>query len=366
METLYEKLEKTINDESSYYYKKISNQIGLIDLIPNNNVAINFIMEYFYTGGKSSLFLSDHEFSRAKHVIMSYFLGVMILNNTNLKQKLNAYIKKELNHISNIFYEENDNTLYFWYLTALFHDIGYIFENKVTTKELSENERSDIFLDSTSINGQVYSFKLNTNRFSVNTYHKYYLYAFKNLKIHEHGFLGGNMLFNRMKDNLVKKIKNEASYDNAFNIKSFVSEDLHWSINHLDIYRMLSFVVMEHNIWRLEDESLAREYGLDNLLLDNYKRIDSDNEPLLFLLSLVDAIEPFQKFDNEIGNKNPNFEVFLNFLNNTKIEFEANKVKISNFTQDILFKEVENSVRDIKKWMNVEFKKVAYSFEISW
>jgi hypothetical protein len=366
METLYEKLEKTINDESSYYYKNNSYQITLKELVANNNVAINFIMEYFYTGGKSSLFLTDQDFIRAKHVIMSYFLGVMVLNNTNLKQKLNQYIKKELNHIPHIFYGENDNTLYFWYLTSLFHDIGYIFENKVTTKELSENERSDIFMDSTSVNGQVYSFKLNTNRFSINTYHKYYLYAFKNLKIHEHGFLGGNMLFNRMKDNLIKKIKNDSAYNSALNIKSFFSEDLYLSINHLDSYRMLSFVIMEDNIWRLDNESLAREYGLDNLLLDNYKRIDSGNETLLFLLSLVDAIEPFKKFDNEIGNKNPNFEVFLNFLKNTRIEFEENKVKISNFTQDILFKEVENSVRDIKKWMNVEFKKGAYSFEISW
>ncbi|MDD3712622.1 MAG: hypothetical protein PHZ28_03895 [Candidatus Izemoplasmatales bacterium] len=366
METLFKRLEMTLNDENSYYYNKYFDYLGLKDLVANNSIATNFIMEYFYTGGKASLFANQQELTRVKHVIMSYLLGVMILENTNLKQKFHNYLKKTLNLTENFIDDKNDNALYFWYLTSLFHDFGYIYENKLTTMGLEDNERSDIFMNSTSVNGQVYNFRMNTNRFPVNTYHKYYLYAFKNLKIHEHGFLGGNMMFNRMKENLVQKMKSESLIGKTLSVKPFISEGLHWSINHLDIYRMLSFVVMEHNIWRLDDESLAREYGLDNLLGDNYKRIDPENETLLFLLSLVDAMEPFKKFDNEIGKKSLNFEVFLNFLRNTRIEFEENKIKISNFTQDILFKEMENSVRDIKKWMNVEYKKGSYSFEISW
>jgi hypothetical protein len=366
METLFDKLKSIIKDESAYYYNKYSYNNELENLINNNSEAINFIMEYFYTGGKSSLFSSEQEFVRAKHVIMSYFLGVMIIKNTNLKSKFDEYVKNDLSNIHSILCDGNDNILYLWYLASLFHDIGYVFENKITTSSLAENEKSDIFLNSTTINGHLYQFKMNTNRYPINTYQKYYLYIFKNLKIQEHGFLGGNMLFNRMKKNLLDKIKNESLSNSSLNTKSFISDGLHWSINHLDIYRMLSFVIMEHNIWRLEDESLAREYGLDNLYLDNYERIDPEREPLLFLLSLVDTIEPFKKFDKQTNKIDPNFDVFLNFLKNTKIDFGENKIRLSNTTEDILFREMENSLNGMEKWMKVKLRTSVNVLEISW
>ena len=60
-------------------------------------------------------------------------------------------------------------------------------------------------------------------------------------------------------------------------------------------YADICFCIMEHNIWKKnEDYPLSSLYHLIDK--SNFVKINLQKEPLLFLLSLVDTIEPIKKF----------------------------------------------------------------------
>ena len=202
---------------------------------------------------------------RIKHILFSFGLGLVFADFANLTTKISEKYKYCQYEIEN---NNNDNFLYAWLTVCLYHDFGYYVDHK---------KYSNISNLSNIINSLECNIFMSgaLSRYSPELYHKYYADRYKTNKkngdfeIGDHGILGGIVLYDL--------INRESSCEYCYFDEN------------------LCFCIMEHNIWKQKkDYPLSSPYHwIDK---SNFVKIDSQKEPLLFLLSLVDTIEPTKKF----------------------------------------------------------------------
>lgn len=202
---------------------------------------------------------------RIKHILFSFGLGLVFADFADLTTKIGEKYKYCQYEIEN---NNDDNFLYAWLTVCLYHDFGY-YVNREKYSEISDISeiikklRRNIF-KSTSV-----------SRYNFELYQEYYKERFEinksdgSFEIGDHGILGGIFLYDLM------------------NRKKFVE--------YCPFCADICFCIMEHNIWKQnEDYPLSSPYHwIDK---SNFVKINAQKEPLLYLLSLVDTIEPTKKF----------------------------------------------------------------------
>ncbi len=107
----------------SYYWNNPSEMSGVWE---NNDKAYNFIQGYFEFGGKKKL-LEDANLivhpetvkERAPHIVSSFILGIILAEGFGICTWMPD--------------DDSVNFLYLWFLSCLYHDIGYAYENNSTT-----------------------------------------------------------------------------------------------------------------------------------------------------------------------------------------------------------------------------------------
>jgi len=105
-----------------------------------------------------------------------------------------------------------------------------------------------------------------------------------------------------------------------------------------------------HNIWfpQKNDEKIYRLYKLDNLI--NRTPISLQEAPLLFLLGLVDTIEPVKLFcKNEENIKDVLEGIVINFIDD--------KIKIGiSCDSNLCFAKLYNRCKDLYPWLDLKVK----------
>lgn len=135
----------------------------------------------------------------------------------------------------------------------------------------------------------------------------------------DHGILGGYMLFNNLVKNYVNKMANEP------NKTEFIVDDRHCSIEQISLFAYMADCIVSHNIFfpNPSDKGIYREYGL-NELTKYHKPVKFKSNPLLFLLYLVDSIDPIKYFEQKTNLK------YDEILKSIKIDFPScNTIKLS-------------------------------------
>lgn len=234
---------------------------------------------------------------------------------------------------------------YTWFLTSLYHDCLSGHENRIS--EIDVNYSLDNFLKHTesaykcSIYDKSFYTKYDLPVFepthSKQLIDNYFKYHIKEMKVIDHGILGGYLQF----DKLVKNFKEQ--YDNAIcsaSVKNevfYTQDDEHllvWRIQHLWHFVFVADAIIAHNIWYIDSNDgkqveIYNKYGLDFLIVNNEefgksKRISLEKSPLLFFLAIIDTIEPIKYF----YTLNPKFvldNVSISYINQEKtIEINAN------------------------------------------
>ncbi len=303
------------------------------------------IENYFNQGGKSGVFkfcgnnkLDEY---RTQHSFSIYLLGIylmkIIVDNVSLKDK----IISQFTSISNV----NDQRIsFYWFLTTLYHDVGYYFENNPKYIDYSLNRIRKmnwtglkLYQDSYKVDLRTkllrwnsFSKYINRNfdlkRFTLESINKgkviynyetmidndktlvekYYNYCKDRFGKINHGITGGEMLFSYLEESFLKAYEKkfvEAIFDakEIPKIEYFTDDNLIWQIELFDVYRLISDVIITHNVWGVpkeEDSMYYKEYGLTDLKYFQ-KKISLKN-PLLFVLCLVDAIDPYKFFSDRI------------------------------------------------------------------
>lgn len=290
-----------------------------------------FIEKYFSKSGKLNempnefnTILEDKDSNRIIHSNSLYFLGCLFYKELKLEDRIsNERLKGK-------------NFIFIWFMTALGHDFGYKYENDFEAYKDSFNSLQSI--------KNKFSIKKETDLFSLQREHenkigklynqieKYFNYRYKKGKI-DHGILSALVLFH----SLAKHRKSmEKSENDDFNWKDEVTID----------YAHACIAIGTHNIWNLE-ENIQKEY---NIILTDIFPLKFDEYPLLFLLGLIDTIEPLKIFDCVKSN---------NILENILIDFKDNKtIILKNKDNSILdFQKLVKRTNEMEKWLSVKLCK---------
>lgn len=337
MKTLQQCYEDIATDQTKWSYYE--NSIDISNKWTDNKAAFEFIKKYFEYAGKSRVFIDENIDKnriqiedRAGHTISTFLLGLKIADSFGLE----IFIRDD----------NNMNFKYYWFLACLYHDVGYVFENKKDFEKLNIVQKD-------GIEGlqEVCGIKYIHERVFI-TYSKEQIELYlekrsgtenKPGKL-DHGIVGGLLLYDKLRrqfETAWKKRTNHNDTRESFYFKDECSDrKLHLSNKHYEAYAKAANAIIAHNIW----QSTLRGYIETNLELrkniaKKFNRINiSDN--LCFILSLADTLEPLKrKFSDldliSIGTTD----------NNQGIELQI------NFDT---YNELYRNVKSLEDWMEVE------------
>jgi len=256
-----------------------------IDVFSDRDSMRSFFESYLGKGGKADLsifkYINTLSKSRLQHTLSCFLLGILIYeSNKHLSRRINSVLEKI--PIQNI-EGPRERFKYLWLLISIFHDFGYAFENKDV--ELSKNEFDELI---TELNSHPESIPIIYSQELLKNYAKYRLCRFG---IDDHGICGGIKLYSDLCE-LRKEKENQST------IEGYWGEDL------IPSFELAAWTVACHNIWHVK-------YGENNVgsimcykcqhLEELIYNIDSriiKKSPFLFLLCLVDSIEPIKIFND--------------------------------------------------------------------
>jgi hypothetical protein len=337
MKSLLEHIKNLELQEWQYYTKEGKAINPFLD-----NSYDTFISNYLSDGWKQSI-LEKFKFAIGKdreiHTISVFFLGCLFYKNLDFEQ-LN--FKRD---------DGKDQFYFIWFLSSLIHDYSYEYEKHYCKYKDKFNDIDDfikyikikqgfehsLFADDSTAQNQEKIFLLHYN---IANYFKYRYN--EHCKI-DHGITAGILLYDSLVSNRLKQKEEQ---------KSNPDNKRYWG-NDLDpLYLIASNAIATHNIWKPKDEDTETKtkyikYGMTNLTDGSIFPISLTDSPFLFLLGLVDTLDPVKTFDCI----DP-----LYVLESILIQFKnQNTIEIKNADDSKLdFSKLIKKVDELDKWLDIE------------
>lgn len=257
--------------------------------------SYRFIRDYFNYAGKSEVFKDKYlerypgfVTERAQHIISTFLLGIKITESFDI----------DINTRN----DDNMNFLYYWFLTCLYHDIGYVYENDSNLNHLEIVKRDGIqALKEICHLEHVHQRIFQTYPYGiVDFYLKCRTDSQETQPKLDHGIVGGLLLYDKLRKQFKMAWKRRTDKLDGRNSFYVVHEGtgrrLHLSNQHYDAYAKAADAVIAHNIWTSTLREYIAQCGNTNQLpnINLNKTIDIDNT-LCFILSLADTIEPLKR-----------------------------------------------------------------------
>lgn len=348
MDNVLKQLQKLYNTPGKWNYYNIPTLENPFER-PEFQNSKQFIKEFLaYSDKVKNIYdvLELIEPYRNLHIVTDYFLGILLYeNNTRIKIAIDNQIKKIIPPENESL---NNSFKYFWFLICFYHDVGYYYENNndsiISLSTLEEELKIENKIQ--NLIGVPKLFQHITK--------KYLLYRFEMFHCYDHGIIGGMLLYDR----LIKVYKNyKHSFGNGQN--SFMHNNLYWSDSMFKYFQLIASVVLTHNIWfrnessnSLTEISIYKDYRLDKLIISDATRaISLERHPLLFLLSLVDSIEPTKCFG-------------IHFLKKNRFIFSKNNTIIiaQNICNDDETNKWRNTILSLSSWLKVDTNELTDSY----
>lgn len=340
MDNLLNQLQQLFNSSEKWNYYNLSNLPNPFSPPENDNSKL-FVKEFLGYSNKTKDIYNVLELIdsyRNLHIVTDYFLGILIYeSNSRIRMLIDNQIKR-LIPSENISFDNSFK--YFWFLICFYHDVGYYYENNKNIIASLVTLENDL-----KIENKIPKL-VGVPKLFHNVKNKYLLYRLEECNRYDHGILGGMLLYDR----LIKIYKySQNNYGNGQN--SFIHNELFWSDSMFKYFQLIASVVMSHNIWfkvenvdSVADINMYRNYKLDKLIISNSTPIISLNRhPLLFLLSLVDSIEPTKRYG-------------INFLKKITMIFpenESSKLVLGHINDDEVNKWLKN-IYSLSSWIRIE------------
>lgn len=327
MDNLYKQIEN-LQQQDWNYYAGAANNLDISKPFSSDNTSANFILQYFKKGGKEEAVkdfnIEAFGIQRADHTVSIFFLGLLLNKHTKLKEKMEFGLQ------ASQLYEFFQ---FIWFVTCLSHDAAFYLEKNKnlfkTCRNLSALKKHlKIEFDLTSLTVPKvpdYMFRLCDAYFCFR--HKHH--SFKST---DHGIYAGVLLYDRLvKNRLSKKAKSD---------KEYLWED------YLDAeYAYAAATVAVHNIWfpEVKDTKLYEKYKLDSLI--GRQPIRYSDAPLLFLLGLIDTIDPVKAYPCVT----PEF-----VLSNISLVFSDDSTFELHLSRALNFEIMKDKATYLKKWLYVD------------
>jgi len=338
MKSFKEHIKGLKQSDWDYYFeldhKKLNNPFT------QKNFHVNFVKRYFKRSGKSKIldFINilpnrKLDYNRTKHTNSIFFLGVLLYKQTNLQHE----------YFDDINTAEYKRFPFLWFLSCLFHDFGFTIEKDKKAIEGISNLNDLITLH------KIDNYLLNEEPIFMNktlfgSIENYFNFRLKEHKKIDHGIFAGIYFYDRLTK--IRIIKSQEFDDTLF-----------WGEELNEQYAQAANAIATHNIWLAEPENIEnyKAYNLD-ALTTNFEPVSFDNFPLLYILGIVDTIDPIKAFNDY---KFPPDYILRNIL----FEFNGNEFRIKNHENSKLdFNEILKKVKNLDRWLAVDI--ITYDNEV--
>ena len=334
MNTLFESYRDILKENSKWNPTRNPNIEQVFPNVLKFPNSYNFIFEmFFYDGNTHSLSLDLYKYSklipekRYAHTVSLYLLGIQVaeaigFDMFNLPMWDNCSQRNFLHH---------------WATTCLYHDIAYCIEQNNDNFIPVNNKTLDIISDNL---GLQYNLSSKDTTGMIERYYKYRITA-ANPKI-DHGIVGAMMLY----DSLMKR---NANMEDIVETAIMICEKLMYGVtNKADILRY-SLDIARHNMWFASNSNDIEKYesfGMNNLIVrsDGSHKISFKKESILFLLCLLDTIDPIKAYCEKEA------EVVVQAVQLT-IERLNDKLKVT--CEDSIGDKIQNQAQNCDDWLNV-------------
>lgn len=290
--------------------------------LPDNTIIYKNISEFIENDIQSAEFINKVVFNdklmyltnvvaqgRARHSVISYFLGLVIGDFCGLFGNCSSIF--DCNNLEHLQINEPYINYRLWLITSTNHDYGYFSQyvktgydlKRVKYNLLSDNDYGLSII--TNVSRKYPKIFKNTYE-DINNYYLYSQYFNQNGKDDkfekcDHGILGGVLLFNKIFPKIKSKIINTESVNFSL---SYMNRP--YIVNDVLFYKAACLTICQHNIFKSdgksETENNYKKYHLEHLLKQSGYSVGLDT-PLLALLSLVDTIECIKSFSKKDGKK---------------------------------------------------------------
>lgn len=303
--------------------------------------------------------LDKYDF-RVKHVVFSFGLGFLMSGFCDLKQTIKEQYGKN--------YDIDDPFIYVWLTVCLYHDFGYFIGPQYVRYET---------LNSFLVDYNIFRTLYCSSRYSERLYFAYYDRKYREQawtqngydlscceEVGDHGILGGYMLFKRLcasEEKPVPPRSKKLNEQETFDLDR--KEPIHYHQERIPMYQDICFRIMEHNIWK-EDKHLPLDDPFREIDAEHFRNIDQE-EPLLFLLCLVDTIEMTKRFcrysdsgtdkNHFIFPKTLGSKVYIDVSYNTiTIDYRELKNTIQQNKYSSGIEQWQQSVTGLSDWVKVD------------
>lgn len=357
MKYMHEIYQSILDSGTWKYYHNSKCPYSVDELFLREQNALEWVKSIFRDGEKLCVFNGFHNesilFGRMKHTVSVFLLGIYIASvNNKLKKQLEKFVNKQ-----------GITWKYFWFITCLYHDYGYIVENDKELYPVSLNitQLTEILhIDSAILDNLTYD-NLNISAHEIHAYYDYNRNMEKKPFIN-HGIVGGISLYCELKRNLDEIIQEQKRIKDNFDETNFMHNGLHYSNSHEKWYKLCAESIILHNIWCAQTKKDKNTYKKNNL-----KRLCRTNKlwynnPITNLLILADTLEPYKKIG---ADSLSSIQIACLDNNTTKITIPTYLLQGDNGDEFL------DSIISLKDWFNVKSRKYtgkknfSYTFQIN-
>lgn len=318
------------------YYNNVSSMSLENPFVSNKNHS-DFIKNYFKRSGKEPVLdlieINNDKIIKAEHTNSIFFLGMLLHNNINITEKY-------FNEYNNENYKEFP---FIWFLICLYHDFGMKHES-------SEELRNKIIdIDTLKSHFEIVHCLLDTtvtgiDQLLFNHIRQYFLYRRLHHKKIDHGILAGLYFYDRLVKNRIIQQKEK-------------KKKLFWGKKLEKQYALVASVIAIHNIWFPNDNSACEYIKFEMKGLINAKPITLKKSPLLYILGIVDTVDPIKIYSNK--------HQIDYILTNLNIKFCDKELIIeNNETSTLDFTQILHKSDNFKGWLDVDIIKEANKLTI--
>ena len=382
------------------------NGLKTLPMLINPESARNHINSYFTAARKeyalSFDFNEQHQLSdeRSIHTVSTFFLGLLIENcltgtNTLCIQSNNhfpfsylwfltclyhdyGYCVTESDNISYPFpttapnacgyYQHNSGACSFQYRAlnqakkvlgidlSLFQCFPYMFSSHYTEPLLERAILKELTLSHNKIS------KRNKLRFNTNsvvsspqydslTIVRYFNYCINERSRVDHGIIGGLLFYDRMiKNYMLAYITATQECNYTPHLSDFEYRNRHFCSEQLIIFSYIADCILSHNIFKqpIDKRQLYEKYELKSLYSENFKKINFEDNPLLYILAIADSIEPTKIYCRDVSTPS-----IINAIDTEYIP-ASKKLEISCLSNDIDIHKIYSKAKELEDWTSAK------------
>ena len=334
--------ESTINNNQEIFPAlKLPNDFN------NKQEHINMIKNLFEDFYKESI-VNDVSFnidnmSRAIHTNTVFLLGYLIY-----KESTSQFFKNDI-------YDGDEKQFQLtWFLVSIVHDFMFDIENEKSNNKYEKiNGDIDSIINHFDIKEKLLEMDFKTTNTKIQEFleiiPQYFKYRFCHDGKIDHGIIAGIKIF----DLLVRYRKQKHN-----------NNDKYWKTVLDKLYAEVGLSIASHNIWAPDTpikEKTYNDYGLDALCQngeDNVFPIKFSEMPYLFLLGLVDTIEPTKTYSTDDASY---------VLENIALQVSKNSITLSNCQNSTLdFSLIKKKIIGLENWLDVKICVEQNKIKIEW